>query len=375
MPKNRTEQSPQAQQGAQNKHFWNFVPATESKPPELLLYGDISSGRSWWSDNITPAQFNQELAALGSVEELVVRINSGGGDVFAANAIYCRLRDLGAKVTVKIDGWAASAATIIAMAGDVIQIPRNGVFMVHDPAMTVWDTFRAEDFDKMAQELRVIKQSIVNAYTDRTHMKTEEINAIMAAETWWTGEEAVAKGFCDSLMFEADPQTVVENSQKVVVNHVSMDLSGYKTLPKMLLTSQDPDGLQNKNQEQKGDHKNMDPRNINNVSDLEAAYPELCQQIKDNATQQERSRIKDIMDNVPGGYEDIVHEAMFDKPVNAGQVALRIVAKQKAQGAAYQAGAQKDSQASHIDDVKSGGSETGGGDGKSVFDRAIDEVL
>ena len=375
MPKNRTEQSPQAQQGAQNKHFWNFVPATESKPPELLLYGDISSGRSWWSDNITPAQFNQELAALGSVEELVVRINSGGGDVFAANAIYCRLRDLGAKVTVKIDGWAASAATIIAMAGDVIQIPRNGVFMVHDPAMTVWDTFRAEDFDKMAQELRVIKQSIVNAYTDRTHMKAEEINAIMAAETWWTGEEAVAKGFCDSLMFEADPQTVVENSQKVVVNHVSMDLSGYKTLPKMLLTSQDPDGLQNKNQEQKGDHKNMDPRNINNVSDLEAAYPELCQQIKDNATQQERSRIKDIMDNVPGGYEDIVHEAMFDKPVNAGQVALRIVAKQKAQGAAYQAGAQKDSQASHIDDVKPGGSETGGGDGKSVFDRAIDEVL
>ena len=97
MPKNRTEQSPQAQQGAQNKHFWNFVPATESKPPELLLYGDISSGRSWWSDNITPAQFNQELAALGSVEELVVRINSGGGDVFAANAIYCRLRDLGCK--------------------------------------------------------------------------------------------------------------------------------------------------------------------------------------------------------------------------------------------------------------------------------------
>lgn len=375
MPKNRTEQSPQAQQGAQNKHFWNFVPATESKPPELLLYGDISSGRSWWSDNITPAQFNQELAALGSVEELVVRINSGGGDVFAANAIYCRLRDLGAKVTVKIDGWAASAATIIAMAGDVIQIPRNGVFMVHDPAMTVWDTFRAEDFDKMAQELRVIKQSIVNAYTDRTHMKAEEINAIMAAETWWTGEEAVAKGFCDSLMFEADPQTVVENSQKVVVNHVSMDLSGYKTLPKMLLTSQDPDGLQNKNQEQKGDHKNMEPRNINNVSDLEAAYPEICQQIKDNATQQERSRIKDIMDNVPGGYEDIVHEAMFDKPVDAGQVALRIVAKQKAQGAAYQAGAQKDSQASHIDDVKPGGSETGGGDGKSAFDRAIDEVL
>ena len=117
--------------------FWNFVPATGTKPPEMLLYGPIASQRSWWEDRVTPAQFNQELAAIGDVEELVVRINSPGGDVFAAHAIYCRLRDLSAKITVKIDGWAASAATIVAMAGDVIQIPRNGVFMIHDPAMTV----------------------------------------------------------------------------------------------------------------------------------------------------------------------------------------------------------------------------------------------
>ena len=85
--------------------------------------------------------------------------------MFAANAIYTRLKDHDAKITVKVDGWAASAATIIAMAGDTIKIPRNGVFMIHDPAMTVWDTFRAEDFEKMAQELKVIKQSIINAYS------------------------------------------------------------------------------------------------------------------------------------------------------------------------------------------------------------------
>ena len=85
---------------------------------------------------MTPAWFNQELAALGDVAEIIVRINSGGGDVFAANAIYTRLRDLDAKITVKIDGWAASAATIIAMAGDTIKIAKNGLFMVHDPAIT-----------------------------------------------------------------------------------------------------------------------------------------------------------------------------------------------------------------------------------------------
>lgn len=143
-------------EGVAQDKFWNFIPATATKPPELLLYGAISSNQNWWEDRVTPGQFNKELDALGEVPEIVVRINSPGGDVFAANAIYSRLKDHTATITVKIDGWAASAATIIAMAGDTVKIARNGVFMVHDPAMTVWDTFRAEDFEKMAEELKII---------------------------------------------------------------------------------------------------------------------------------------------------------------------------------------------------------------------------
>lgn len=119
-------------------------------------------------------------------------------------------------------GWAASAATIIAMAGDTIKIARNGVFMIHDPAMTVWDTFRAEDFLKMADELKVIKQSIVNTYASKTGKKTEDIEQLMSNETWWTGDIAVENGFCDELMFE-DSTTVVENSSKIVVNSVPID--------------------------------------------------------------------------------------------------------------------------------------------------------
>lgn len=124
-----------------NNKFWNFVAQTEEDPPELILYGAISSSQSWYEDRITPMSFNEELKALGDVDEIVVRINSGGGDVFAANAIYTRLKDCKAKITVKIDGWAASAATIIAMAGDVIQIPSNGVFMIHDPKLLAWDYY------------------------------------------------------------------------------------------------------------------------------------------------------------------------------------------------------------------------------------------
>lgn len=153
--------TPQAK--PKNKHFWNFQPASGDNPPELILYGDIAS-ETWWGDEVTPRQFTEELDALGAVPEIVVRINSGGGDVFAANAIYTRLKDNAAKITVKIDGWAASAATIIAMAGDSIEIPGNGVFMVHDPALGLLGYFNETELAKMTDELKVIKQSIVNAY-------------------------------------------------------------------------------------------------------------------------------------------------------------------------------------------------------------------
>ena len=79
--------TPQAK--PKNKHFWNFQPASGENPPELILYGDIAS-ETWWGDEVTPRQFTEELDALGAVPEIVVRINSGGGDVFAANAIYTR---------------------------------------------------------------------------------------------------------------------------------------------------------------------------------------------------------------------------------------------------------------------------------------------
>ena len=224
-------------QGKNENKFWNIViPEQPGQPPELLLYGSISSQQSWWSDRVTPAQFNADLAAIGDVPEIIVRINSGGGDVFAANAIFTRLKDHSAKITVKIDGWAASAATIIAMAGDTIKIARNGVFMIHDPAMTVYDSFTAEEFKKMANELEVIKQSIVNTYAMKTCRKPEDIEQLMSNETWWTGETAVENGFCDELMFE-EASTVVENSSKIVVNSIPLDVSCYKTLPKQLLNS------------------------------------------------------------------------------------------------------------------------------------------
>lgn len=342
------------------------------------MYGPISSQQSWWEDRVTPAQFNKELAALGDVPEIVVRINSGGGDVFAANAIFTRLKDHTAKITVKIDGWAASAATIIAMAGDTIKIARNGVFMIHDPAMTVWDTFKAEDFEKMADELKVIKQSIVNTYALKTGMGADDIAALMSEEKWWTGDEAVTSGFCDELMFE-EANTVVENASKIVVNSTPIDISAFKTIPKELLNSpHNPGGLINNSAAAKTkpkEEKEMQvaENNIGTVDALKAAYPDLVATIQNEAAAAERSRIKAIEDMAGGNYADIVSDAKFENPCTAEQVAMKIIAEQNRQGGQYIQNRNADADISGVNGVAGAASENGA-EGKDPYDAAIDAL-
>ena len=366
----------QANQQQENK-FWNFIPAAGNKPPELLLYGAISSQQSWWEDRVTPGKFNEELAALGDVSEIIVRINSGGGDVFAANAIFTRLKDCSAKITVKIDGWAASAATIIAMAGDTIKIAKNGVFMIHDPAMTVWDTFTAEDFEKMAEELKVIKQSIVNTYAMKSGRDAQDIEQLMSVETWWTGEDAVSNGFCDEIMFD-DVSTAVENSSHVVVNSVSLDVSGYKTLPRSLFNSpKNPGCFTNTSaaKTQKKEEQNMATNeSITTVEALTAEYPDLVAKIVSNAKEEERARIKDIKETALNGFEDIVEDAMFEHPVSAAEVALKIVNEQKKQGGTYLANRDADVADSNARNVGAAAKQTGQ-ETENPYDAAIDKLF
>lgn len=372
----------QAQQKqVKNKHFWTFrAAAGDNAAPELILYGDIAS-ETWWGDEVTPRQFTEELDALGAVPEIVVRINSGGGDVFAANAIYTRLKDNAAKITVKIDGWAASAATIVAMAGDVIEIPGNGVFMVHDPSLGLLGYFNEADLAKMTEELKVVKQSIVNAYVLKTGKDAAEVAAIMATESWFDGKQAVDAGFCDKLMFE-DAETTIENAAKIVVNSVSLDLNRYPNMPISLLnrtTARAHGGFSNKPtiNEPKRSEENMDGiKDIKTVADLKAAFPDLTKQIEEAATDAERKRIQDIEDVAIAGYETIVADAKFKIPIAAGDVAKAILAEQKKQGGKYIQDRDDDAHASGAGDVGTGGQREGaGGDGPDEVDAAIDKLF
>lgn len=367
-----------AQSKGSNKRFWNFRDAAnENAAPELILYGDIAS-ETWWGDEITPRQFTEELNALGNVPEIVVRINSGGGDVFAANAIYTRLKDNAAKITVKIDGWAASAATIVAMAGDVIEIPGNGVFMVHDPSIGLLGYFNETELVKVSEELKVIKQSIVNGYALKTGKAAEEIAAIMAAETWFDGKQAVDAGFCDRLMFE-EADTTVENAAKVIVNSVSMNLEQFPNMPVSLLNSlaaHTPGGFSNTKSktEPKRSDQNMDGiKDIKTVADLKAAFPDLTKQIEEEATAAERTRIQDIEEVALPGFDAIVNEAKFTKPTGAGDLAKAIIAEQRKQGGKYIQDRDDDAKSSKAGDVGAGAGIEGAADKDD--DKEIDAVL
>lgn len=297
------------------KKFWNWQ-QTEPQTAELVLYGDIAQD-SWWGDEITPKEFSNELTDIlkNGIKNIVVRINSGGGDVFAANAIYCRLKDSGAKVTAKIDGWAGSAATIIAMAADEIMIPANGVFMVHNPKMAVIQYVEAKQCRKMADSLDTIKNSIVAAYVSKTGKDTDELATLMDNETWYTGIEAVEAGFCDGLMFADDENQPggVENKAAggaYFVNSIKMTADNIPDKIKNLFTVEQPSPIENKNPEKLKGEENME---IRNLEDLKKAAPaDVLDSLQQEAVTTERKRISDISNNTLAGCEDMAKKAIED---------------------------------------------------------------
>lgn len=191
---------------------------------EILLYGPVAGESSWWGDEVTPRSFAEDLESLGG-RDVTVRINSGGGDVFAAHAIHNQLVAYKGRVTVVIDGLAASAATIIAVAGDRIIMPSNALFMIHNPAIGLSDYYGADELLKAAEALNTIKGSIVAAYRKRCKASAEELAAMMDAETWMGAAECLEKGFVDEIQGSVSP---VLNGSSLVVNSVNFDMKNFK---------------------------------------------------------------------------------------------------------------------------------------------------
>lgn len=178
------------------KKFWNWI-RDDGGGRVLRLEGPIDS-ESFWGDEITPKDFRDELES--DEGDITVWINSPGGNVFAAAEIYTMLKDYKSSVTVKIASIAASAASVIAMAGDRVLMSPTALLMVHDPSTIAMGNTKA--MEQAITTLNEVKEAIINAYAAKTGLRHNRIADLMSNETWMNAKKAVELGFADEVLYE-----------------------------------------------------------------------------------------------------------------------------------------------------------------------------
>lgn len=288
-----------------NKTIWNIV-KNDNKNAELMLYGDIAE--SFWGDTISAKEVTEYLADL-DVENINVYINSNGGVVDTAIAINNALRRHKAKVTVNIDGIAASAATLITCAGDTVRMPKNALFMIHNPLTIAMGD--SEEMRKQADVLEKYKNSIMETYLQKVNIDKEKLSELMDNESWLNAEEALEYGFVDEIIENAYIQ-VVEN--KVISNNMVFNMAEFKNfnVDKNIKNNGKGSGKMTKDE-------------------IKAQFPDIYAEIvnegKEIGIKEERTRIQEI-ENL--GYNlEVVDKAKFEEPKNARDLALEIVSIMK----------------------------------------------
>ena len=319
--------------------FWNVMKNEEEKSAELILYGSIGSDEYW--DDISDKAFKQDIENLGDVENITLHINSPGGSVFSAVAIANTLKNHKAKITANIDGLAASAATIITSACDTVRMPKNALFMVHNPITFAYGN--NQDMQKTLEMLNKVKNSIIETYLNKAKTDKETLSELMDNETWMSAEEAKEYGFVDEILDESVEKEVIEN--KLIINNMAFDISRFKNFkekknqdPRIINISVNSTGspeeiadkfrdILNSTENQKNEGGNM------TLEELKNKFPELYNQIfnegKEAGITKERERMREIDNLDVSNYSELIENAKYNEPVEASVLAVNILNKQK----------------------------------------------
>ncbi|MEM0952267.1 MAG: head maturation protease, ClpP-related [Cyanobacteria bacterium P01_H01_bin.74] len=296
---------------------WFDIAMKGAQIGEVRIYDVI--GKDYYDDGsaIEAKKFIDAIKTLGNLDELTIRINSPGGSVFEGTAIYNFLKQSSMRISVVIDGLAASMASVIAMAGDSVAIPENALLMIHNPSAGVHGN--AAEMRKTAKILDKMAEGARLAY--RRSGKTEtEIAQMMDRETWMTGKEAVEMGFADILLNPLDATACA-----------SFDLNRYKNIPEtvskrvMLL---EPELIShNKTIEE-------DKTVPLTLDELKKSNPDLVKQIKAEsnveAVEVERDRIQTILSMRLKGHEKVIEEAITSG-ASASDVAVTLLKSVKSE--------------------------------------------
>lgn len=363
---------PLATPGNTAAKFWNMVSISEDEG-EITLYGDVVSCQpvDWWTGEpepglyITPEGFMEDLAAVKDKGRITVRLNSCGGDLYTGIAIHNALKALSGQVNVIVEGIAASAASVIMCAGDTISVYPGSLVMIHGVRACFWGFMNIQDMKQQMKGMDANERAVAEIYNAKTGIAVDTLRSMMTKETWFTGREAVEKGFADQVLEEeGEPDMGMSPDRKILyVNGIGHNVEGFRHIPGTIpvLGSAVPAARPMMTMippfmagQPKGGKGHM------TLEELKSKEPDLVKQIEQEARDAaqvqasadaaavERKRIEEI-DSIAASVPDpqMVQEAKYGKnPCTAQELCFRVMQASAAQGHQFLADYTADSAAS-----------------------------
>lgn len=338
---------------------------------EVNMYGEIVTTRpvDWWTGEPVPGdfivvdEFLEDLDDLKDKTKITVHINSGGGDLYAGLAIYNRLKELPAEIITINDGLAASAASVVFQAGDTRKVNASSTVMVHQAAGGLYGYYQVADLEKVINQLESCNKAAINVYAEAGGADKDALKALLDAESWLVGQEAVNAGLADEVIDEVGVVMKLSHDKKRLdVNGVQLSTGGMYRLPAEIPV-QPAEKLPTPVSAVVGKNQNEGSNNmdVKNIEELEAKYPELINEVKAKAFAEgqmqgeidENKRLKGI-ESIQAAVvsKDLINEAKYgEEKMTAEQLAFKAMQAQAEVGMSVLADIKADAEESGVDDV------------------------
>lgn len=384
--------APVAPAGVQTVKFWNIA-STGDDSGEILLYGDVVARQpvDWWTGEpepglyIAPESFLEDLAAVKDKSAITIKINSCGGDLYTGIAIHNAIKGLSGTKTVIIDGIAASAASVIACAGDDVQVYPGSMIMIHGVSGLLMDYYNLSDLKKLQKDFDASERAIAEIYHAKTGIEVDQLRSMMTRETWMVGQEAVDNGFANTLIEDEGPAASLSADKKVLlVAGVRHDVGAFRRIPGVIPVNNHISTASAAGDNQKSANKaRLEDRKMS-VEELRAQHGDIIAQIereaaetaRTNAIAEERARLQAIEEiEASVGDAQLIADAKYgEKPMTAEQLALAAMKKQAALGTKHLNDVKQDNDDSGAAGV--GAAPNGGEEGSETDDAAqVDAIV
>lgn len=307
---------------------YNFV-ELEDNSVEITMYGNVVQDRplDFWTGEPIPGlfivlnEFLQELEKIKEKEQITVRINSGGGELYAAISIYNRLKELKNVITI-VDGLAASAASVIFQAGKIRKVYAGSQVMIHGASLFLYGSYNIQGLEEKKKALEAANHAALQSYLERTGLEIEQIKEDMKITSWMTGKEVIEKGYADELIADKKMELMVDQKETTLyVNQIPMCTQMFLEMPKNLKKIEG---------EEKMDLKELKEKYPNLVEQIQEDGKEQVQNQIEQALQKERERLKAIeeIESIVGDKELVKAAKYGENKMTAQDLAFAAMKKQ-----------------------------------------------